>query len=238
MNKIILVLSFICSTNLAGAQFGSRVLYKEQSSESFVPLKYITLKDSIGHGYGFPNPTGYKSIVFSESKPTEPKTKDWSVLQVKYVELYEEKSSNDLINLVFSKSQRDSIKANNERAKASFKIDTVKIFHLRKMRGGVADGLNTLLYKNDKARLFGSVVWDNYYAPHQLVFFQTTELPVYDSPTYFLNYNSHKAFKRAAKRVFKKCPKILSNIDNGDYFPKHKSNLKKFADDYALLCAY
>lgn len=236
MYKSSLVLLLICCFFQANAQFGTRVLNKKQSSRSFVPLKYKTLKDSVGYGYGFPNPTSNNSIVFSQNKPNGEATKEWSVLKVKYVEFYKEKSSNALLNLLLTKTEKDSLKKKDKLPKENFKIDTVKIYQLRQMRAGVANGLNTFIYKNDKVRLFGPIVWENYYVPHQLIFFQTTESSIYDSPTYYLNYNNHKAFKRAAKRVFKKCPKILDNINNGYYFPKHKGNLKKFADDYATLC--
>ena len=237
MNKAFSVLIIsLCWIGNLNAQFGYRVLKKEQSSESFVKLKFQTLNDSIGTGYGFPNPTGYSSIVFSKNRPTGDKTKDWTELKVKYVEFYNDKPSIKLLKKLRSKSKNDSLKLTHNIDKKPTEVDTMKIYKLRQMRSGVANGLNTLIYKNNQVRLFGAIVWEGYYVPHQLVFFQTTEQSFYDSKTYYLNYNNHKAFKRSAKRLFKKCPEILEKANNGDYFPRSSFNLKKLADDYKTLC--
>ena len=61
--------------------------------------------------------------------------------------------------------------------------------------------------------------------PHELVFFQTKELLAYDSDTIFLNNNSHKAFKRLAKRIFIKCPEIQKRA-NYSSFNNLKSTYK------------
>jgi hypothetical protein len=238
MNKIyIVILISFCWIGNLNAQFGYRVLNKEQSSDSFVQLKFQTLNDSIGTGYGFPNPTNNNSIVLSKDKPKGEKTKDWSELDVKYVEIYKDKSLSKLLKLLLTKNEIDSLKTKSNIDKKSTVIDTIKIYHLRKMRGGVANGLNSMIYENKKVRLFGAIVWENYYVPHQLVFFQTTELSVYESDTYYLNYNNHKAFKRSAKRLFKKCPQMIERANKGEYFPRNKKNLKKIADDYESLCS-
>ena len=229
-------LVFICWVGMLNAQFGNRFLNKAQSSASFVPLRYQTLNDSIGTGYGFPNPADNQTIVFSQNKPEGEKTKEWKELKVKYVEIYDDKPQGKILKTLLLKYAKDS--ANTKRVKTldALANDTLRIYSLRKMKGAVANGLNELLYKNSEARLFGSIIWKGYYVPHQLVFFQTTELEVYDSEANFLNYNNQKAFKRSAKRVFKECPQILEKINKGAYFPRSRSNLKKLADDYELAC--
>lgn len=238
MKKIVIVLVIIvCNSYNINAQFGYRVLKKEQSSSSFVKLKYKTFKDSIGTGYGYPNPTNTKSIVFSKTKPEGEKTKDWSELDVKYVEFYNRKSiSNLLKRLISSKAIIDSFQSKTKANIKAEKIDTLRVYYLKNMRGGVANGLNSLIYQNKEVRLFSSIIWNNYYIPHNLVFFQTSELPVLESKTYFLNYNNHKAFKRSVKRLFKKCSILVENANEGEYFPRTKTNLRKIADDYEKLC--
>lgn len=237
MNKIgSIVLLALCCMGTLNAQFGYRILKKEQSSASFVPLKFQTLKDSIGTGYGFPNPTNSSSIVMSTTKPIGEKTEDWTELDVKYVEFYNDKPSNKLLKKLMHKSDTDSIKLKETLEAKTTEIDTIKIHKLRKMRGGVANGLNELIYENGQARLFGAIQWENYYVPHQLVFFQTKKQSIYDSATYYLNYNNHKAFKRSVQRLFKQCPEMVEKAKAGEYFPRSSSNLKKLADDYEQLC--
>ena len=46
------------------------------------------MNDSVVSGYGFPDPTSIKHIVFSKERPTEEKTKDWENIKVKYAEFY------------------------------------------------------------------------------------------------------------------------------------------------------
>ena len=236
MNKIyiLLFLSFYSFGNLY-AQFGYRVLNKEQPSEAFIPLKFLTINDSTGTGYGFPNMTDLKSIVFSNEKPNGEKTKNWQVLKIKYAEIYNESLLNKLQKILTERKVNDTLKSRDYLTKKLHLVDTLKIYYLRNMKGNIARGLNSLVYENDNARLFGAIKVENFYS-HKLIFFQTKELYAYDSDTYFLNYNSPKAFKRSAKRVFKACPELLGRIEKGDYFSDDIETLKHLADDYESKC--
>ena len=165
MNKY-MPLVFICWVGMLNAQFGNRFLNKAQSSASFVPLRYQTLNDSIGTGYGFPNPADNQTIVFSQNKPEGEKTKEWKELKVKYVEIYDDKPQGKILKTLLLKYAKDS--ANTKRVKTldALANDTLRIYSLRKMKGAVANGLNELLYKNSEARLFGSIIWKGYYGEH------------------------------------------------------------------------
>jgi hypothetical protein len=227
MNKTILtlILVFLMIGNVQ-AQFGRRVLNKDQSKKSFVKLVYHSMNDSVVSGYGFPDPTSYKEIIFTKELPKEATTRDWEEIKVKYVELYYNKLAmltSDVYDIEYS-------------TKKNYLTDTLKIYHLRNKGGGLPNGFAALSYENKKVRLFEDVSWEGYYVPSNLVYLQTKEEHPYESKSPFLNYNNHKAFKRSAKRVFKDCAELLQNIKEGFYFPKSKKNLKKLADDYDLLC--
>ncbi|NNK28898.1 MAG: hypothetical protein HKP06_11745 [Flavobacteriaceae bacterium] len=236
MNKlyVVLFLSFFTIGNL-NAQFGYSVLNKEQSSEAFIPLKFHTVNDSTGTGYGFPNPTDLKSIVISKEKPTGENIKDWTVLKVKYAEFYNERLLNKLQKILEKRNISDSLKSDAYLKSKLPLVDTLKIHYLRKMKGNLGNGLKLLVYENSQVRLFQGIPSNHYVTP-KLIFFQTKEYPAYDSDTYFLNYHNHKAFKRSAKRVFKECPELLGRIQKGDYFSNDSNTQKLLADDYKSTC--
>ncbi|GMN08984.1 hypothetical protein MTsPCn9_05600 [Croceitalea sp. MTPC9] len=236
MNKVFLIflISFYFLGNL-NAQFGYRSLKKEQSSASFVPVKFKTLNDSVLNGYGYLNSVALQSIVFSKEKPTGKKTKDWKVLKVKNVELYRKVPVNEIQRILTQIDLFDSITAKKIHSRGEFQVDTLRAYYLRNMKGNVGKGFNELVYENNSVRLFEAIETPNF-VKHELVFFQTKELPPYDSDTYFLNYHNQKAFLRSAKRVFKECPKILEKINRGAYFPKNLKKLKQLAYDYEVFC--
>ncbi|WP_028376572.1 hypothetical protein [Leeuwenhoekiella sp. MAR_2009_132] len=239
MRNIVVIFTFIgalISQNLC-AQFATRNLYKEQAAASFVPLKYTDADGVIVTGYGFPDPTADNSIVFSEHKP-EGKTKNWKSVKVRYVELYRKKNLIDALREVMGKRYVDSLvpKEKQEKAAASTEIDTIRLYFLRKMKGGIGNGLNELVYDYGNIRVFRAVNWQGYYMPHNLIFIQTGDASVYDSDTYFLNYNNEKAFKRSAERIFRECPELLEQVETGNYYSKLPQNYKKLAQDYLELC--
>ena len=227
MNKTVIAFIFTSLTiGTVQAQFAQRTLNKDLSRKSFVKLVYHSMQDSVVPGYGFPDPTTYKKIIFSKERPEEETTRDWEQIEVKYVELYYNKMAmltSDVYNVEYS-------------TKKSFLTDTLRIYNIGGKGGGLPNGLAALSYENNTVRLFEDVFWEGYWAASNLVYFQTKELHPYNSKSPFLNYNNHNAFKRSAKRVFKDCAKLLQNIKEGAYFPKSKKNLKKLADDYELMC--
>ncbi|PHQ27899.1 hypothetical protein [Leeuwenhoekiella nanhaiensis] len=202
-----------------------------------MPLKYIDADGNSIEGYGFPNPTAADAIVFTATKP-EGTTKDWKSVKVRYVELYKKDNLIDALKEVMGKRYVDSLvpKEKQEKAAASAEIDTVKLYYLRKMKGAVGNGLNELVYDYGDIRVFRALNWKGYYAIHDLIFIQTGDASVYDSDTYFLNYNNEKAFKRSAERIFSDCPKLLEQIEAGNYYPKLPQHYKKLAKDYLELC--
>ena len=227
MNKtsITLILSCVMIGSVQ-AQFGRRELKKDLSRDSFVKLVYQDMNDSVVSGYGFPDPTSYKHIVFTKERPKEATTREWEEIEVKYVELYYNKLAmltRDVYNVEYSTDKK-------------YLTDTLRIYHLRKKGATMANGFEALSYENDHVRVFEDVDWEGYYVPSKIVFIQTREEHPYDSKTNFLNYNNHSAFKRSARRVFKDCPEFLRNIEEGAYFPKSAKHLKKLADDYESLC--
>ena len=207
--KYLIVFLFFCLCNTISAQFGYRVLKKKQTSKTFVPQRYISADNKEGVGFGKPDPTSVDSIIFSESQPKGEETENWKVIEVHYVEFYAP-----------PKSRRD----------------TLKMYYLTNKKGVKRKGMEQFLYANSKARLYKSIDWPGYWAPHNLIFFQTTELPILESTTLFLNYNNPKAFVRSAKRIFKKCNAMIQKVENGNYYPKNVSNVKTLADDYESLC--
>ena len=227
MKRKIVTGLFICF--LAGhaqAQFGSRVLKDEQSRESFVKLVYHTMNDSIVTGYGFPNPTSIKSIVFSKERPTEELTKNWETVKAKYAEFYYNK-------LVMQTRAIHNVKYREDK---KFLTDTLKVYYLRGKGGGIANGLEALIYENDKVRVFEPIEWDGFNVYVELAIIQIKGNDSTDGVIGSLIYSKPKAFKRTAKRAFKGCTALLKNIDEGAYFPKSKKNIKKLADDYESKC--
>lgn len=227
MTKTTLILIFIYFiTNNVEAQFGSRVLKDELSKDLFVKLKYHSMNDSIVYGYGFPNPTSIKSIVFSKERPTEAKTKDWETVKVKYAEFYYNKLA------MLTREFYDVKYSENK----SFLTDTLRVYYLRGKGYGSANGLEALSYENNNVRLYESIEWEGFNVYGKVVYVQTKADDPYNSDTGLLNYNNHKAFKRSGNRVFKGCSKLIQNIQDDAYFPKSQKNLKKLADDYESLC--
>lgn len=227
MKKIVYTIILSCFIiDQVEAQFGSRVLNDEQSRESFVKLIYHSMNDSVVSGYGFPDATSIKHIVFSKERPTEEKTKDWGTIKVKYAEFYYNKLA----------MQTRTVYKVKYSEKKSFLTDTLRVYYLRGKGSGIANGLEALSYENDNVRLYEPIQWEGFNVYAKLVYMQTKDDDPLNSETYFLNYNNHKAFKRSGKRVFKDCPKLVQNIKEGVYFPKSRKNLKQLADDYESLC--
>lgn len=227
MKRVLIMLMFcFFYTGYVQAQFGSRVLRDEQSKESFVKLVYHSMNDSIITGYGFPNPTGPKSIVYSKELPTEEKTKDWETIKVKYAEFYYNK-------LVMQTRAIHNVKYREDK---KFLTDTLKVYFLRGKGGGMANGLEALIYENDKVRVFEPIEWEGFNVYVDLAIIQIKGDDSTNGVIGSLICSKPKAFKRTAKRAFKGCTEILQNIEQGAYFPKSKKNIKKLADDYESLC--
>ncbi|WP_431157834.1 hypothetical protein [Winogradskyella poriferorum] len=227
MNKILTAIILCSGLNyFVHAQFGARVLKDEQPRESFVKLVYHSMNDSIVSGYGFPNPTSIKYIVFSKEQPKEEITKNWENIKVKYAEFYYNK-------LAMQTKSVYKIKYSEEK---SFLRDTLRVYYLKGKGGGSANGLEALSYENECVRFFEPIRWEGFNVYAKPVYVQTKELEPMNSKTHFLNYNNSSAFKRSSKRVFKGCKKLLQNINEGSYFPKSRNNLKQLADDYETLC--
>ena len=227
MKKIVLVIILSCFIiSQVKAQFGSRVLNDEQSKASFVKLIYHSMNDSVVYGYGFPNPTSIKHIVFSKERPTEKKTKDWQSIKVKYAEFYYNKlamQTKSVYNIKYSE-------------KKLFLTDTLRAYYIKGKGSGIANGLEALSYENNNVRLYEPIRWEGFNVYAKLVYMQTKNEEPINSKTHFLNYNNQKAFMRSSKRVFKGCSKLVQKIKKGAYFPKSRKNLKQLADDYESLC--
>ncbi len=227
MKRVLVTLMFcVCFTGYVQAQFGSRVLRDEQSKESFVKLVYHTMNDSVITGYGFPNPTSIKSIVYTKQRPTEEKTKDWESVKAKYAEFYYNKlvmQTRAIHNVSYSEDKK-------------FLTDTLKVYYLKGKGGGIANGLEALIYENDKVRVFEPIEWEGFNVYVELAIIQIKGDDVTDGVIGSLIYSKPKAFKRTAKRAFKGCTEILNKIEEGAYFPKTKKNIKQLADDYQKKC--
>lgn len=228
MKKTIFTLIFSCVfIGNVQAQFGRRELKKDLSREYFVKLIYHSMNDSVVAGYGFPDPTSSKHIVFTKERPTEETTRDWKQVKVKYAELY----YNKLIML--TRGVTHNVKYSTDK---TFLKDTLRVYFLKNKGGGVANGLQALRYENDNVRLFEDILWEGYYPQSELIYIQSKASDPLNSDISLLNYNSHKGFKRSAKRAFKGCPKLLEKINEGAYFPKYGKHLRNLADDYESLC--
>lgn len=214
----------------------TRGLKKEQPSTAFNPLKYKSLDDKEISGYGFVNPVDFKSIVFIKEKPIDTVVKNWEDIKVKSAIIYRDSFKQFVNKILDLGMELDSAQKQRLRTKTTTLDDTLNVFYLRKMKGAVAHGLRQLIYKNDEIRMF-KFLPSNYFTIPKLVLFQTTELPVYESDTYFLNYNNQKAFKRSVKKGFKKCPKLIENAEKGKYYPDSKAIIREFAEDYKNLCS-
>lgn len=232
---ITLVLLFIPFAVFSQITFASG-LDRKQPSTAFHPLKYISLEDKEISGYGFVNPIDYKTIVFINEKPKDSIVKNWKSIKVKSATVYRENFKDFVDTMLDLGVELDSLEQQKIRSKTNSLSDTLKVFFLRKMKGAVANGLRQFIYENDEIRLFRFVP-SLAFMPPPLVLFQTTELPVYESETYFISYLSHKAFRRSVRKSLKKCPKMIENAMKGQYFPETKEALIEFAEDYKNLCS-
>lgn len=211
-------------------------LSRKQPSTAFYPLTYISLEDQEVSGYGFVNPVDYKTIVFISEKPTDSLVKDWKSIKVKSATVYRENFKDFVDQMEDLGLKLDSTDQKKIRSKTNSLSDTLQVYFLRKMKGAIAHGLRQFIYENEEIRLFRFVPSLSFMPP-PVIMFQTTELPVYDSETYFISYLSHKAFKRSVKKSLKKCPKMIENAENGKYFPESKEGLLEFAEDYKTYCS-
>ncbi|SHH52425.1 hypothetical protein [Winogradskyella jejuensis] len=234
---LFITLILLSYTNKLHAQFyiTSRSLKKEQPRIAFDSLTYTSVNNETVSGFGFVNPIDAKSIVFVKEKPNESLVKGWKDVKVKSATIYTSKLKDLSFRMLDLDPNLDSIQKKRILTTNYAIDDTIQVFFLRNIKGAIANSLRTLYYENSKARIFKDIS-SNYYATSQIVYFQKTEKPVYESDTYFLNYNNHKAFKKSVKRFFKTCPKIVENAQNGDYFPRSGKAFRKIADDYERYC--
>ncbi|MBO6606703.1 hypothetical protein [Psychroserpens sp.] len=227
MKKPLVLLFLVCLfVNGVQAQFGSRALRDEQSKKSFVKLLYRGMNDSIVTGYGFPDPTGTKTIVYSKKRPTEATTKDWETVKVNYAEFYYNK-------LAMLTSDVYDVKYREDK---EFLTDTLRVYNLRGKGGGIANGLEALIYENENVRVFESIEWEGFNVYAELAIIQIKSDDTTNGVVGSLIYSKPKVFKRTAKRAFKGCTELLQNINDGAYFPKSKKHIKQLADDYESLC--
>ena len=231
----ILIILFLYPVTLFSQIGVARGLNRKQPSTAFHPLTYISLEDQEVSGYGFVNPVDYKTIVFINEKPTDSIVKNWKSIKVKSATVYRENLKDFVDKLEDLGLKLDSTDQEKIRSKTNSLSDTLQVYFLRKMKGAIAHGLRQFIYENDEIRLFRFVPSLSFMPP-PVIMFQTTELPVYDSETYFISYLSHKAFKRSVKKSLKKCPKMIENAEDGKYFPESKEGLLEFADDYKKYC--
>ncbi|WP_299116559.1 hypothetical protein [uncultured Winogradskyella sp.] len=236
-NLLLITLTLLFCTDKLHAQFyiTSRSLKKEQPRIVFDSLTYTSLNNETVSGFGFVNPIDAKSIVFVKEKPEENVVKDWKDIKVKSATIYTSKLKELSYRMLDLDPNLDDIQKKRILSKNYTIDDTVNVFFLRNIKGAIANNLRTLYYENNKARIFKDIS-SNYYATSQIVYFQKQEKPVYESDTYFLNYNNHKAFKKSVKRFFKTCSRIVENAQNGDYFPRSGKAFRKIADDYESYC--
>jgi len=233
---LILILSLIQFTAQSQTFIsGGNSLKKELPTYLFDPLTYQDLNDSIVSGYGFVNPIDSKSLVYINELPTDTIVVGWKDFKVKSAKVYKSKLKELIKNVLALDTPMDSLKRQKLLTKTRTIDDTLQVFFLRKMKGGIANGLRELKYENSEIRLF-KFVPTTYAITPKLVLFQSTELSTYDSNTYFLNYNNQKAFKRSVKRSFKKCSKIIEKAESGMYYPDTSKNLKQFGEDFKTLC--
>lgn len=230
------ILLFIPISVFSQGFITSRSLDKELPSHLFYPLKYIDLDNIEVSGYGFVNPIDAKTLVFVNEKPADSIVSNWKKIKVKSATIYRDQLKefvNKLsdVGLELNQAQKERFEK-----KISKSDDTLKVFFVRKINGAISNGLRKRIYENEQIRFFKFIPTPVFVIPDHLVLFQTTNLPVYESETYFLNYHNQKTFKRSMKRFFKKCPKIVENAEKGSYFPDSLKAFKQLANDYKLLC--
>ncbi|QNM86404.1 hypothetical protein H9W90_04575 [Polaribacter pectinis] len=228
------IMFFLLFNSYTQAQIGYRVLNVKQNSKDFKPLMYRTSNDSIGTGFGFVNPVDYSSIVFLKEKPVEETTKDWTVEKFRYVEIYDKNTITKLKELLEKRKMLDSTRLYEQTDKLNKVLDTFKIFVIKKNPNILLKNnmMYELIYENEQARLFRAV---NPFLKH-LYYIQSKKDNIYEGEIYSISVHEQKPFKRTAGRNLSHCPEIVKKIEDGNYFPFRGDEIKKFLDDYGILC--